>query len=143
MTLNTGLALLALGAAIGVMIYVAIVIAPLVFRMLEPEHAGPLIRAQFRRYYLLLGGLTAFAAVMLMETRPLPGSFSAVAAIGFLILRQILMPQMDEARAARESEDVLERLRFQRLHRFSVIINVLQLAAIAAAAGLLLVRSDF
>jgi hypothetical protein len=141
MNVNSGLALLVLGAALGIMVYIAVVLAPLVFRTLAPEHAAPLMRAQFRSYYLALGGLTALAAVLLIETRPLPGAFSAVAAIGFLILRQILMPQMAEARRDGEAEDARERLRFARLHRLSMVVNVLQLAGIASAAALLVFSS--
>src|SRR5574340_622629 len=137
MNVNLALALIALGACLGVMVYFAASLAPRVFRSLPAEHAGPFIRAQFRSYYAFLAVLSAFAAVIVAETRPLPSGFAAVAAAGFLLLRQILMPQMDEARAQRDADDPAAELRFQRLHRLSVTINALQLAALVAAAALL------
>ena len=41
-----------LGGLAGSMLFFAFVVAPTVFRALPGEHAGPLLRALFPRYYL-------------------------------------------------------------------------------------------
>ena len=57
------------GALIGSMVFFAAVIAPLVFRVLEPEPAGLFLRQVFPRFYrfglivaVLAAGLAAAAA---------------------------------------------------------------------------------
>jgi hypothetical protein len=109
--------------------------APFLFRQLAPDQAGPLIRAAFPWYYLLviLGALAAGLALI-----PVDGLSVAlmgwVAALGVLS-RQGLMPAINAARDRQlAGEDAGGR--FALLHGASVAINLVQLAL----AGWVLLR---
>jgi hypothetical protein len=135
-TLLAGIALFALALLLGGMVFFAAVVAPRAFRALPPEMAGRFVRHLFPAYYLYLLGCSAAAAVALFPlAKPAAGIMAAVAGLG-LWLRQVLMPRInaasDAAKAGRaEAEPV-----FHRLHRLSVIANLLQMAAAGAVLAL-------
>jgi hypothetical protein len=119
---------LTLALAFGGMTFFSAVMAPLVFTKLPFDTAGAFIRQVFPWYYLTIGAVSALAAVLLLIGQAYGVALlAAVTALGFGYARQILMPKINAAR------DAGEEARFNRLHRFSVIINGAQWLMIAAA----------
>lgn len=117
----------------GAIAFFSAIVAPLVFSALPAETAGGFIRRIFPRYYLslviagLVGGLAAL---------PFDGWVALgllVIAAGAIYARQILMPAANRARDE-EKRGVPGAVRkFRRLHRLSVVINLLQLVVIVVA----------
>lgn len=124
------LAVLALAAVFGGMLFFAAVYAPLVFARLPEDQAGRFIRAVFPVYYLVMGLTTLLAAVLLFAATRLAVESGALAlvAAGFAFARQVLIPRInryrDQGAPAEES--------FNRLHRFSVILNFVQFLLVTA-----------
>lgn len=136
MTLSLGfhvVAGLALALAFGGMTFFSAVMAPLVFTKLPFATAGGFIRQVFPWYYLSIGGVSAVAAVaLLLGAEQLAALLAALVAAGFWFARQVLMPRINAAR------DAGEHARFNRLHRFSVVINGTQWLLLATALVLVL-----
>lgn len=127
--LTLHVAALALTAVVfGGMLFFMAGVAPTVFRILDRPQAALLMRGMFPIYYLLNAAALLLAAVALI-----PGAYGpeiallAGSGIVFLALRQGLLPRLDARRAAGDSAG------FARLHRLSVIVNILQFVAITAA----------
>ena len=134
LTLGTDLiAGLALAVAFGGMTFFSAVVAPLVFVKLPAATAGGFIREVFPWYYLTLGTVTLIAALALVAAgRSWAALLAGVTALGFVVARQWLMPAINAARDAKQPQ------RFNRLHRFSVIINGVQWMLLGAALVLVL-----
>jgi hypothetical protein len=138
----TLLAGLALALTWGGMTFFSAVVAPLVFTKLPIETAGAFIRQVFPWYYLAMG-LTTLLAVLLMLPAVgagvgWPAALSALALIGFVIARQLLMPRINAARDAELAGDAGASQRFKRLHGLSVWINAAQWLAVLAALWMLI-----
>lgn len=114
---------------VGGMVYFAVVFAPLVFRHLPSDRAGAFIRKVFPVYYLTGLVLSALAGFVAIWRRPTEGAILLLVAAGFAYSRQILMPQINALRDREATGDSEAGWRFRRLHRFSVLINMLQLLA--------------
>jgi hypothetical protein len=117
------------------------VVAPLVFTRLEPETAGRFIRALFPWYYLTLGATSLLALLVLLPAagrHTVPIALTGLTAAGFVYARQFLMPRINRARDAHQAGDSAAGRRFERLHRWSVIINGVQWLAVLVALGMLL-----
>ncbi|WP_372501512.1 DUF4149 domain-containing protein [Tistrella mobilis] len=132
-----GLVALYLSAVmLGAMVFFSGIVAPTVFTTLDPQPAARLIRRIFPRYYLLIiltGFVTALAAAF--AARWLPALlFTLVAALG-LIARHGILPAVNRARDAELAGDLAAGRRFARLHRASVILNVVQLVIAAVGFG--------
>jgi len=123
-----GTLLAALG--LGGMLFFAAVFAPLVFRKLPADDAGPFIREVFPVYYTVLTVMTVLAALALWNRAEAP-VLAAVAAL-FVFAQHVLMPRINRASSLRQLGDIAEAANFTRLHRLSVIINVAQMAALLA-----------
>ncbi|MGD2019921.1 MAG: DUF4149 domain-containing protein [Thiohalocapsa sp.] len=123
----------ALALAFGGMTFFSAVMAPLVFTKLPFETAGGFIRQVFPWYYLSIGSVSVVAAAALvLGAEPVAALLTALAAAGFWYARQVLMPRINAARdAGRDAA-------FNRLHRYSVIINGAQWLLLAAALVLVL-----
>jgi hypothetical protein len=115
---------------IGAMAFFSFGLAPLIFRILEPQPAGRLVRGVFPRYYAWVAICAGLAAASLvcaaLVAPPLRGPVvaiqSGIAFIGlFLMLYcgNILTPAVNAARDGGEPE----KKRFDSLHRTSVNIN--------------------
>lgn len=119
----------ALALLIGGMVFFAAVVAPNVFTRLPMAHAGPFIRALFPWYYGYLAVTSGLCAAALAFDRPLDAAIIGIVALVTLWLMFGLMPainrQSDRARAG----DSGAKRSFDRGHRVSVVVNVLQLAA--------------
>ena len=115
-------------AILGAMLFFAAVVAPLVFAHFPEADAGAFIRRLFPRYYDGLAMASLIGSVFALGA--LPGVLLAAVAGLFVIARFWLMPRINAARdAGREA-------RFALLHRSSVLINLVQMLALAAAMAL-------
>lgn len=134
-TIADGVALLSVGSVWGGMLFFAVLFAPLVFIRLDAQTAGRFIRQVFPAYYLAMGAVSLVAAAALLWARPdaalAAGAMLAVCA-GFWFARQVLMPRVNQARDASLAGDAAAGVRFDRLHRTSVVINGIQLLVVAA-----------
>jgi uncharacterized membrane protein len=131
----TPLALIALFATallLGGMVFFAVLIAPLVFRVLEAEPGGRFIRALFPRYYAWLIGCAAAAAVALFPLSKLDSGLMALVAGMAVWLRQVLMPRINALSDRAKAGDALAQREFDRAHRLSVVANVIQMGVAAA-----------
>ena len=123
------LALLSLSVLFGSIVFFSAGTAPVIFRQLDEASAGRFLRALFPRYYTVLIVASFVAVLGLAFTRPLDATIMALVALGGVVSRQGLMPRINAARDRMLSGDEASGRLFNRLHRASVIINILQLAA--------------
>jgi hypothetical protein len=124
-------ALYTLAVLLGGMVFFASVMAPLVFTRLPPMEAGRFIRAVFPWYYLFVLINAALAAVAL-----LPQGLAAVMAGVAVVtawLRWWLMPRLNRWSDAAQAGDGAAKRRFDRGHRLSVWVNMLQVLAVGWA----------
>ena len=127
---------LAIGITLGAMLFFSACVAPLVFMRLQPDIAGRFIRALFPWYYGFGFIGSSLSALLCARTAPGAAGLAFATALGFLVARQALMPAINAARDASMADAAAAR-RFERLHRASVAVNLLQvmllLGAFAAA----------
>lgn len=130
-------ALLSMAILLGAMVFFPAVVAPLVFRTLEPEAAGRFLRALFPRYYLFMVVTSGLAGALLLPSDVLAGIALLAVAGSTLWVRGWLVPRLNAWRDRELAGDTAAGARFARGHRFSVALNVLQLVLV----GALLVRA--
>jgi uncharacterized membrane protein len=136
--------LLVLAVWIGSIVFFSFVVAPSVFKTLEPSDAAKLIRVIFSKYYLV-GILCAGVGIVcvglmladkLMAVGPAILSLLLLAGMGGtdFWLRQAVMPRMTELREQvagyrAEQKELPETLdtEWKSLHRMSVMLNGLVL----------------
>ncbi len=127
---------LAIGITLGAMLFFSACVAPLVFMRLQPDIAGRFIRALFPWYYGFGFIGSSLSALLCVRTAPGAAGLAFATALGFLVARQALMPAINAARDASMADAAAAR-RFERLHRASVAVNLVQvmllLGAFAAA----------
>lgn len=132
--------LLVLAVWVGTIVFFSFGVAPTVFKTLEPEDAGRLIRKIFAKYYLVgiaSAGLGIVCVGILLAERafgkwPAILSLLLLAAMGAtaLWMRQSVSPHMNElrqriaaARAAGQQPEPVVEQEWKSLHRLSVQIN--------------------
>ncbi len=122
--------LVAAACLLGGMMFFAVILAPLVFTKLDGATAARFIRATFPRYYLYVAIAAALGAVGLIGADRLSGvALLAVAAVT-VWLRQGLMPTLNRLRDAGLAGDAASNARFDRMHRVSVGVNMVQMVAV-------------
>ena len=129
---TASVALFATALLLGGMVMFAAVVAPMVFRALEPAPAGRFLRQFFPLYYVYgaaLAGAAAFAFVPLAWEAAV---VMAVVAAGFVFSRQGLMPRINAYRDAELAGDRGAKTPFARLHGLSVVVNLAQMLLTAA-----------
>lgn len=129
---TASVALFATALLLGGMVMFAAVVAPLVFRVLEPVPAGRFLRQFFPLYYLYgaaLAGAAAFAFVPLAWEAAI---VMAVVASGFVFARQGLMPRINAYRDLELAGDHSAKKPFARLHGLSMVVNLAQMLLTAA-----------
>jgi hypothetical protein len=131
------LAFLLAAGTVGGMLFFGAGVAPVVFRVLEPETAGRLIRALFPRYYLGFALSCALAALLAAPVVLTAALLLAMAGAGFVYARQSLMPRINDLRDRAKAGEPGTQERFDRLHKVSVQLNMTQLVAILAALAML------
>ena len=136
------LAGLFLAVTFGGMTFFSAVMAPLVFKKLQPQTAGAFIREVFPWYYATMGATTLAGFLFLLPATRVTGAWpallSGVVLVGFVLARQVLMPMINHSRDAELAGDATAGRRFMRLHGLSVAVNAGQWAAIMVALWLVL-----
>lgn len=123
---------------LGGMLFFLAVIAPTVFRTFDGENAARFVRAMFPLYYLVLGGVSALAALLAaLGGRGTAAMLLALIAGGFAAARWGLMPRINALRDRANAGDEAAGPRFHALHRASVGLNAAQMAGLIAVAMLL------
>ena len=129
--LAAGVGLFATALLLGAMVFFAAVVAPSVFRALEPRHAGAFLRRLFPVYYVFGAGMAAAAVIALLPVAWEAALVMAVVASGFVFSRQTLLPRINAERDAALAGDTSAEVPFARLHRLSVAINLAQMVLVA------------
>lgn len=124
-------ALFALALMLGGMVFFAAIVAPNVFTRLPMAQAGPFIRVLFPWYYRYLAATSGLCAVALIPLRPVDAGIVGVLAVITLWLMLGLMPALNRQSDLAQSGDAAAKRAFDRGHRVSVIVNVLQLIVAA------------
>lgn len=123
------LAVVFAGLLAGGMLFFSFVFAPLVFRTLDKENAGALIRAVFPVYYLAGLLIALLGAVFAWPGSPTDGALLGAVALAFALARQVLRPAIDASRERRKDDPAAAR-GFRRLHGLSMILNLAQIIAV-------------
>jgi hypothetical protein len=129
---------LLLALAFGGMAFFSFVFSPLVFVKLPMETAGPFIRQVFPWYFLTIAAVFALAALALLPGYPGLAALAAGMAVLGAINRQILMPRINRLRDRMLGGDEAAGPAFDKAHRASVGINLVQLSAAAVALAVVL-----
>jgi len=124
------LALYLVAATLGAMLFFAAGVAPTVFQALPIEQAGLFLRKLFPRYYLALIIGSGLAGLSWLGTQLWAASVCLVIAASTLWVRQSLVPRINQLRDEELAGNEAAGAQFARLHRLSVIINMVQLAAL-------------
>ena len=116
------------GMILGFMIFFPIVVAPSVFKNLNEKQSSVFLRSFFPKYYLFGIIVTTIGIFIsaLEKDFTIIFCFSLIF-IGFFFSRQYLTPLINKAKDKIIKSDELSKVKFERLHRFSVIINILQI----------------
>jgi hypothetical protein len=119
---------------LGGILFFPIVVAPIVFTSLPEVEAGRFLRSMFPRYYLFMITLSALAFALYQVgvglVLSVPATVCFGVALSTLWVRQSLVPRINDARDAQLSGDATAGSRFDRGHKLSVTINMLQLVGL-------------
>lgn len=126
------LALVAIAGVFGSILFFSAVVTPVAFVKLPAEQAGAYIRAIFPWYYLWLIALAALAAFAFAWHHPVEAGLAALIVALAAVARLGLMPRLDRLRDPAKAGDDTAARRFRRLHRISVVLNLVALAAASA-----------
>lgn len=124
------IALYIVAATLGSMVFFAAGIAPAVFQSLPETEAGQFLRRLFPRYYLALILGAGAAGLCFAMTSPLSAAICFIIAGSTGLVRQVLVPRINQLRDAELGGDAAAGHQFARLHRWSVGINMIQLLAL-------------
>ena len=104
------------------MIFFPIVVATSVFKVLDEKQSSKFLRIFFPKYYLFGLVLSMFGLILsIIQNHTLAISVFVFLIISFLFSRQILMPIINKAKDEKKEE------KFNKLHKFSVFINLVQM----------------
>jgi hypothetical protein len=131
MTLLSAIAISCTALLFGGMAFFAAVVAPVTFTRLPPDMAGRFVRGLFPVYYLWVMGTAAAGAVALLPLRVADALVLAAIAGTTVWLRQSLMPRINALSDAAQAGDAAAKAGFDRAHRLSVVVNVVQMVVAA------------
>jgi hypothetical protein len=131
MTLLSAIAIACTALLFGGMAFFAAVVAPVTFTRLPAEMAGRFVRGLFPVYYLWVLGTAAAGAVALLPLRLADALALAAIAGSTAWLRQSLMPRINALSDAAQAGDAAAKAGFDRAHRLSVVVNMVQMAVAA------------
>ena len=121
---------------LGGMLFFPIVVAPVIFMSLPEAQAGIFLRAMFPRYYVFMIVLSLVASAMYQLSEGAVVSVAALVCLGVglstLWVRQGLLPRINAARDAQLAGDANAGEAFDRGHKLSVAINIVQLVLLVA-----------
>ncbi|MEO0960627.1 MAG: DUF4149 domain-containing protein [Pseudomonadota bacterium] len=127
------IALYALTLAFGGMVFFSAVFSPLVFIKLPAETAGPFIRQVFPWYFAAVALVLGVAGLAILAGSAFWGTvLIAMAALG-VANREVLMPRINSLRDRQLAGDEAAGRSFDRLHKASVVINLIQMIAAGTA----------
>ena len=111
-------------AILSFMIFFPLVVATSVFKVLDENQSSKFLRIFFPKYYLF-GIVLSFSGIILsiFEKSNISLLVFSFIMLGFLFSRQILMPMINKAR-----DEKIDN-KFNKLHKFSVFINFVQMIA--------------
>ena len=116
---------------LGAMLFFPSVVAPVVFTSLPEAQAGAFLRSMFPRYYAFMIALSLVAALLFLVFSDESAYQAAIVClfvgVSTLWVRQWLLPRINMARDAQLAGDTEAGRRFDRDHKLSVGINLLQL----------------
>ena len=116
---------------LGAMLFFPSVVAPVVFTSLPEAQAGAFLRSMFPRYYAFMIALSLIAALLFLAVSDESAYQAAIVCVfvgvSTLWVRQWLLPRINTARDAQLAGDIKAGRRFDRDHKLSVGINLLQL----------------
>ena len=109
-------------AILSFMIFFPLVVATSVFKVLDEKHSSKFLRIFFPKYYLF-GFVLSLIGLILSLYHENKSSILIFLLImtGFIFSRQVLMPNINKAK------DLNNENKFNKLHKFSVFINFLQI----------------
>lgn len=110
-------------AILSFMIFFPVVVATSVFKVLDEKQSSKFLRIFFPKYYLfgLVLSLTGLI-IAIFDKNNMSIIIFLFIIIGFLFSRQFLMPIINKAK------DNNNEKKFNILHRFSVLINFIQIS---------------
>ena len=110
-------------AILSFMIFFPLVVATSVFKVLDEKQSSKFLRIFFPKYYLfgLVLSLTGLI-IAIFDKNNMSIIIFLLIIIGFLFSRQFLMPIINKAK------DNNNEKKFNILHRFSVLINFIQIS---------------
>ena len=109
-------------AILSFMIFFPLVVATSVFKVLDEKQSSKFLRIFFPKYYLY--GFVLSAIGLTLSTyyeNKLSMLIFLLIMVGFIFSRQVLMPMINKAK------DFGDESKFNKLHKFSVFINFLQI----------------
>ena len=120
---------------LGTMLFFPSVVAPVVFSSLPEAQAGVFLRSMFPRYYGFMIALSLIAALLFLVVNDESAYQAAIVClfvgVSTLWVRQWLLPRINAARDEQLAGNVEAGRRFDRDHKLSVGINMLQLVLLA------------
>ena len=126
--MEANLIILIFGMLLGFMIFFPIVVAPSIFKNLNEKQSSLFLRSFFPNYYLfgIIISLIGIIVSYLENDLIIISSFIFIF-VGFLFSRQYLTPLINKAKDEINKNKNLSKVKFEKLHQFSVLINILQI----------------
>ena len=110
-------------AILSFMIFFPLVVATSVFKVLDEKQSSKFLRIFFPKYYLFGLVLSLIGLIIaIFDKNNMSIIIFLLIIIGFLFSRQFLMPIINKAK------DNNNEKKFNILHRFSVLINFIQIS---------------
>ena len=108
---------------LGIMIFFSFILAPMIFKILDPENAGKFVRKIFPYYYFVNLVFLSIVLMLFLLNSKINLEFYIIVSlvISFIFAQFILMPFINKLR------DNNEENKFKYAHGFSVAINFLQM----------------
>ena len=116
------LLILITAAILSFMIFFPAVVATSVFKVLDEKASSKFLRIFFPKYYLfgfILSCLGLLTSILKQDKISL--FFFIFISLSFIFSKQILMPMINKAK------DKSKEIKFNKLHKLSVFINLLQI----------------
>ena len=107
------------GLVVGVILFQTAIIAPTVFRGLAPEHAGPLLRKVFPKFFVVLVVMGIVGAISALASDATYQLWICLVTLTLGTLAYLLIPMTNKSR-----DEGNEKL-FKKLHNASVSMTVL------------------
>jgi len=116
------LLILITAAILSFMIFFPAVVATSVFKVLDEKASSKFLRIFFPKYYLF-GFILSYLGLLtsILKQDKISLFFFIFISLSFIFSKQILMPMINKAK------DESKEIKFNKLHKLSVFINLLQI----------------